>query len=194
MPKSRSSDPRPMRRTANIWTAGFLITAVLALVTGLYLHEHRVANIQRDQEPDTHNLAGARGTTEDADRASPPDGRGVFAANCVACHQTDGEGIAGLYPPLARSEWVVGPEGRVVRILLDGLSGNVSARGAKFNSVMPAFRGLLGDEEIAAVLTFVRASWNNNAEAVSAQSVRVIRSDTAGRQGNWTATELDALP
>ena len=115
-------------------------------------------------------------------------------ANCVACHQANGEGLPGLYPALADSEWLRGPESRIVRILLNGLSGPMTVRGARFDSVMPAFRDLLTDEEIAAVLTFARASWNNGASAVPAQTVGSVRKQTFNRAGNWTAAELASIP
>src|SRR4051812_46743516 len=97
-------------------------------------------------------------------------GASVYGTTCFACHLPTGLGQPGAVPPLAGSEWVVGSEERVVRIALYGLMGPVKVKGADFNGVMPpqgkvagsAFPNL-SDDRIAAVLTYVRQSFGNNA-------------------------------
>lgn len=109
--------------------------------------------------------------------------------NCVTCHQTNGEGVDGAFPPLARSEWVLGSEDTLARILLHGMNGPVEVLGKSYNSEMPAW-GQLKDEQIAAVLTYVRASFGNDAPPVTPETVARVRSDTSGRGKSWTAAEL----
>ncbi len=121
---------------------------------------------------------------------APVDGASVFSSRCAACHQATGQGLPGAFPPLAGSEYVLGDEERVVRIVLRGLSGPVTVKGQVFNGAMPAWADVLNDAEIAAVLTYVRASWGNNAEAVEAEQVAEERSKTASRTTPWTAGEL----
>ena len=120
-------------------------------------------------------------------------GKRVFA-NCLACHLTTGLGQPGNYPPLAGSEWALGPEDRIIRIVLNGLSGPITVKNTSFNNTMPAFGPLLRDEQIADVLTYVRSEWGNNAPAVSPDKVKEIRAAVAGRNGLWTPEELLKLP
>ena len=112
---------------------------------------------------------------------------------CVTCHQATGQGIPGVYPPLAGSEWVNGPEDRVIRILLGGLKGPVKVKGQEFSSAaMPSF-GAAGfnfsDEKIAAVLTYVRQEWGNKAPGVDPAKVAQIRQQI-GDHKEWSQDEL----
>ena len=109
---------------------------------------------------------------------------------CAACHQATGLGLPGAFPPLAGSEYVLGEEERVVRIVLRGLTGPVTVKGQTFNGAMPAWADQLSDAEIAAVLTYVRSSWGNSAEAITAEQVARERAATAGRTAPWTVGEL----
>jgi mono/diheme cytochrome c family protein len=120
-------------------------------------------------------------------------GKRVFA-NCIACHQPTGQGLPGAYPPLAGSEWATGPDERILRIVLNGLSGPITVKNTQFNNSMPAFGPQLRDEQIANVLTYVRSEWGNNAPAVSPDKVKEIRSAVAGRSGPWSPEELLKLP
>ena len=92
-----------------------------------------------------------------------PDGKALFAANCAACHQPEGQGIAGAFPALAKNKFVVGDPKAVAATLLNGRGG------------MPAFRDSLKDDELAATLSFVRANWGNKATAIPAQTFATVR-------------------
>lgn len=109
--------------------------------------------------------------------------------NCMACHQRTGEGVAGNYPPLAGSEWVGGDPDLLAALLLHGLEGSVTVRGATFNQVMPSWSHL-SDQQIAAVLTYVRGSFGNDAGAVAPELVAAVRSQTSDRSRPWQADEL----
>lgn len=134
---------------------------------------------------------GAAGATAAADPVAV--GKRLFVQNCVTCHQAAGQGLPGVYPPLAGSDWVNGSEEALVRILLHGLGGPVAVNGATYNGAMPSF-GPLGsnwkDDRIAAVLTFVRQEWGNKGGPVTAEQVAKIRAAAAGRNKAWTAAEL----
>ena len=95
------------------------------------------------------------------------DGKAVFAAQCVACHQATGKGLPGVFPPLDGSEWVQGDARTLTNILLHGITGEITVAGTSYNGAMPAF-AQLGDAELAAVATYIRSSWSNKAEAVPA--------------------------
>lgn len=129
--------------------------------------------------------------------ATPPDpvalGRKLFTANCVSCHQQGGQGVPGQYPPLAGSEWVLGPPARLKRILLHGLSGEVVVKGATYSGNMAAFGARLNDERIAALLTFIRQEWGNDAGAIAPESVAATREAARDRRQPWSASELLAI-
>jgi len=116
-------------------------------------------------------------------------------AKCLACHQPTGLGTPGQYPPLVGSDWVLAKEpGRIIRIVLDGFQGPVTVNGQPFNNVMVTWRDTLTDEEIAAVLTYVRQSWGNNATEVKTEQVKAIREKPAGHSGQYFAVELLKVP
>lgn len=121
-------------------------------------------------------LGGSR-----ASNAGKVDGAALFASLCAACHQASGQGLPGVFPPLAGSEWVTGPDSVAAAILLHGISGRLTVEGATYNGAMPAFGGQLGDEQIAAVLTHVRSQWGNTTAAVSPETVAKARSANAQR-------------
>jgi mono/diheme cytochrome c family protein len=124
-------------------------------------------------------------------------GQRLYGIYCSVCHQPGGQGAPGQFPPLAQSEWVVTPGyDRLVRMILDGLQGPITVRGQDYNGAMPPFGDLLRDDEIAAILTFVRQNevWGNDASAVSPERVREIRAATASRTTAWTAAELLRIP
>lgn len=116
-------------------------------------------------------------------------GAQIFSSTCAACHQAQGEGT-NVYPPLAGSEWVNGTESRLVRIILHGLVGDVEVQGQPFNGAMPAWGPTLSDAEIAAVATYIRSSFGNQALPITAATVAQARAAHAGRTTPWTMPEL----
>ena len=103
------------------------------------------------------------------------DGAKVYAT-CSACHQPTGAGIPGAFPPLAESEWVNGPVENLIRIQLRGLMGPITVKGTTYNSVMPP-NATMSDDQIAAVLTYVRSNFGNKSSAVTADQVKALRSE-----------------
>jgi mono/diheme cytochrome c family protein len=120
-------------------------------------------------------------------------GKAVFNTTCIACHQANGQGVPGQYPPLAGSEWVQGPEERVIRIVLHGLNGPIKVGDKDFNNTMAPL-GSLKDEQIANAISYVRSSWGNTASEVQPDAVAKVRAETAGRNTFWTAAELQKIP
>lgn len=121
-------------------------------------------------------------------------GERIYNGKCVACHQPDGKGRPGQFPPLAGSEWVAGSPATLSRVLLHGLQGDVVVSGSRFNATMPALGGLLKDEQIAAVLTYVRQAWGNGAVPVEAKTVAAARAATAKRTTPWITDDLAREP
>ena len=103
-------------------------------------------------------------------------GQAVFLANCAACHQPDGGGLTGAFPPLAGSDYLTGDRKTVLAAALFGLSGPVTVNGQEYNGVMPSM-GYLSDQELADVLTYVFGSWGNSGAAVSVAEVAALRTE-----------------
>ncbi len=120
-------------------------------------------------------------------------GKSVYDANCSACHQPDGTGLTGAFPPLAGSDWLKGDRKKVLGAAMFGLSGPITVNGVEYNGVMPSL-GHLRDEELAAALTYVFGSWGNDGAAVSVEEVAALRvelgqEDRAAGQRHQGATE-----
>ncbi len=118
-------------------------------------------------------------------------GKKVYGGNCAACHQSTGEGQPGMYPPLGGSEWVLGNKERLAAIMLHGLAGPVTVRGATYGAgVMPGWATNLTDEKLAAVMTYMRASWGNTADAVTPDEVAAARTKFASQSSAWCEADL----
>ena len=134
--------------------------------------------------------------------AAPVDplvmGKRLYTQVCAACHQVNGQGLPGAFPPLAGSEWVVGSEERLVRILLHGLAGPIEVKGITYNGNMPAFGAgssyNWNDEKISYVLTYIRSEWGNEVSAITPEQVTAIREATAGHSAQYSAQELLPIP
>jgi len=124
-----------------------------------------------------------------ATAAAGGDGRAVFMRTCVTCHQQNGNGIQGAFPPLAENPVVAGDKARLIRLVLHGLSGPVTVKGQHYNNVMPPWKSL-NDADLAAVLTYVRSNFGNAADAVMPAEVAAQRAATASRSTMWTAREI----
>ncbi len=116
-------------------------------------------------------------------------GRATYNGLCIACHQPGGVGLDGLAPPLLDSDWVLGPADRPIRILLHGLGGAIAVDGATWRLEMPPLPQL-SDEEVAAVLTYIRREWEHNAAPVAPAEVAKVRATFKDRTHSWTAEEL----
>lgn len=119
-------------------------------------------------------------------------GEGIYQDLCASCHQPHGLGIPGRFPPLAGSEWVVGPADYAIRILLHGVYGPLSVHGQNWNLHMPApgLQARLDDEKAAQVLTYIRNAWGNQSTPVDPKQVAEVRRATANRILPWRAEEL----
>lgn len=146
------------------------------------------AAAQKQAEPQQAEAPAETAAAEQA--AAPADGKEVYGRVCVACHQAEGTGVPGAFPPLAGSEWVSGDAEKLAKILLHGLTGPVTVKGQKFDSTMPAWGGSLNDNEIAAVLTYVRSNFGNSADAVDATLIKQVREATAAQKAPYTADQL----
>ena len=129
---------------------------------------------------DQRTVADLRPAVVLAGAAPAVDGKQLFGAKCAACHQGSGLGVAGVFPPVAASEWVLGDEKILTNILLHGVNGEMVVKGNKYNGAMPAWKSL-SDDELAAVLTYIRSDWGNAAAPIMADTIKSQRELTKAR-------------
>jgi nitrite reductase (NO-forming) len=142
-------------------------------VDSVYLGDK--ASVAATSRPATPAVATSTGKLSKADQIQA--GQKSFAGTCSVCHQTTGQGLEGVFPPLAKSDFLMSDLKRAIGIVLNGLNGPVTVNGKNFNSVMPPM-SQLNDDEIANILTYVRNSWGNEDGAVTAAEVAELRRTT----------------
>ena len=162
------------------WIVDAQATAI-AHLNGMSLKE------KKDEEVTTH-LTGAA-------RESFVRGKEIYAREgyCATCHQPDGGGLsASGFPGLVGTQWVLGNEERLIKIALNGIYGPMEVNGNKYGGQVPMtpFGGMLKDDEIAAVLTYVRNAFGNKASVISPDKVKTVREATKGNKGFYSPNEL----
>ena len=122
-------------------------------------------------------------------------GEKIFAARCASCHQVNGLGIEGQFPPLVASEWVSADPGVIANIILKGLKGEILVNGVKYGTSAAVNMAAvpISDREIANVSTYVRQAWGNTSAEVSEDLVSEIRSEFSSKQDQWLGDELKSL-
>ncbi len=114
-----------------------------------------------------------------AEVAQGDTGKAGYEAYCQACHQPNGQGMAGVFPPLAGSDYLEDHPERAVQAVLQGVSGEIEVNGVTYNSVMPHL-AYLSDDNIAAIVTYVLNAWGNDGGEVTTAEVARMRADVAG--------------
>ena len=110
-------------------------------------------------------------------------GKALYTGTCSVCHQDSGAGLAGVFPPLARSDYLAGSSDEdLVKVVLNGLTGPLKVNGHDYNSVMPPMSQLT-DDEIANILTFVKNSWDNGGGRIASDDVAKVRAATPRAEG-----------
>ena len=158
-----------------------IYAAAVAHLNGMSLKE------KKDEEVITH-LTGR-------ERESFIKGKEIFARDgyCSTCHQSDGGGLsASGFPTLVSTPWVTGSEERLIKIALKGIYGPIEVNGNKYAGQVPMtpFGGMLNDDEVAAVLTYVRNAFGNKASAILPEKVKAVRDATKDKTGFYSPDEL----
>jgi len=120
-------------------------------------------------------------------------GEKIYRNQCAQCHQADGNGLSGVYPPLIASSWVNGHPEVLARILINGLNGPIEVKGNTYNGNMPAFgpNGLnLKPKDLAGVMTYIRQEWGNDSADMTVEMVDTYLGSYASRSTPWQAAEL----
>ena len=111
-----------------------------------------------------------------ADVNKPHPGEAVYNANCLVCHQADGSGVPGMYPPLWPNEWISKDKEKMIQIMLKGLKGEIQVGDDIYNNEMPP-HNQMSDQEIADVLTYVRSNFGNEQGAITKEEVAAARQE-----------------
>ena len=135
------------------------------------------------------------GGEQTAELSQADRGKKIFSANCATCHQANGLGVTGQYPPLAGSEYVNGGTRRLGMIVLKGLQGPLTVKGQSFGTaVMQPWDKTLTDAKISDVLTYVRQEWGNKGGPLAAAQISALRKELASRSESFTEPDLKAVP
>lgn len=180
----------------------FYLLVVVALVTSaFYMGRHmgrldtasHIGFLQKQNAAQGQSKSGENTPGETKQVASVSGGT-IFSSRCVSCHQADGKGVPGAFPPLVDASYVLGEPEILARIILQGLQGEIEVSGQKYNGIMPPWASQLNDEEIAAVINYIRNELGTNkAPTIDANLVKKVRDDTNDRQTPWTVDELKAM-
>jgi mono/diheme cytochrome c family protein len=157
-----NAEPEERMRPMPLTAAAVVVVMVLFGVLYLFLSDP----VGTAQLGDRRTLADLSGPAPAAPGAAL-DGKALFAAQCAACHQATGKGLPGVFPPLDGSEWVQGDARVLANILLHGVEGPIEVAGNSYQGAMPSF-AQLGDAELAAIASYVRGSWSNQAAPTDA--------------------------
>jgi mono/diheme cytochrome c family protein len=106
-------------------------------------------------------------------KASIARGKDIYSAQCLSCHQDAGQGIEDVYPPLAKSDYLMADKKRSIEQVLHGATGEIKVNGKTYNGEMSSFD--LSDQEVSDVLNYVRNSWGNKSAAVTPEEVSAVR-------------------
>jgi mono/diheme cytochrome c family protein len=140
----------------------------------------------RDMTPEELKAMEARAQAKKAER--------LYSNNCVACHQPNGRGIPGQFPPLDGSQWVDNGK-RIVSLTMAGMEGPVEVLGQTYNNKMGAVAKLnqLKPEDIAIIVNYVRSSWSNAEKEypeISVDEVKAVQAEIGDRSIPWSSQEL----
>lgn len=170
----------------------YLFMVISLAIASFYLGRHmgkldastHIGFFEKNKPADTSAVTAAQ---------SPASGAALFTSKCASCHQADGKGLPGAFPPLEKSEFVLGNPERLISIVLKGLTGPLEVEGKPFNGTMPAWGEQMTDPELVAVINHIRNKLGTNqAGEIQLQDVQKVREQTASRSQPWQVDELKA--
>lgn len=162
-------------------------TSAFALLVGLLFAAGCGGGAEGADQAAADNTASVAAAPADA---ATDDGEQVYGTVCVTCHQADGEGLQGAFPPLAASAVAIGDPEVSIKIVLSGLTGEMTRGGTTYNGMMTPWGSTLSDGDVAAVLTYVRSNFGNSADAVTEAQVAEVRAATASQTSPYTTEGL----
>jgi mono/diheme cytochrome c family protein len=132
----------------------------ISLVFSLFLAYSCSGNDKnKEQDPAAVNEEAIK-DEENKTASNFPKGEQIYVAKCEVCHQKNGEGISGSFPPLAKSDFLLNDKSKALSAILNGLDGEITVNGEKYNTLMPAFE--FTDEESTDIMNYILDTWGNN--------------------------------
>jgi mono/diheme cytochrome c family protein len=198
-PKSCSTpsnaEPTAARSHLPMWIV--VVTLLLLYVGGIYFDRHSGWFDKEVYSPYANAAMLDAYQPKSGAAAALAQGKKIYEQICGTCHGTDGMGKPGQAPPLAGSDWVTAKgHNRLAHIPLLGLNGPVTVKGQEmtFPSGMAAMGAALSDADLAAVLTYIRGSWGNQAGEVTADDIKGIRAGMGGKTQPMNADQMMKMP
>lgn len=194
-PKSPESGTEPTASRSHLPMWIILVLLTLLYLGGIYFDRHSGWFNPQVYAPYVTAAELESYQPKSGAAAAAAQGRKVYESVCGTCHGNDGSGKPGQAPPLAGSEWVIAKGyNRLAHIPLAGISGTLSVGGKDWNLAMAPMGAALSDADLANVLTYIRNSWGNKADEVTADNIKGIRAGLGARPQPMTAESLKALP
>src|SRR5262249_9962904 len=190
-------EPRVGLEPLSIWLIAVYGLAIFA--GGAYLGRYS-GNFSGDSLdpmqglPTVKKTGGPAGQEQQVELSPRDRGKKVFAANCQTCHQANGQGIPGQYPPLAGSEFTTGGSKRPAMIVLKGLQGPVKVKGQQYGTAVMQPWESLGDQKVADVLTYERSEWGNSASPLTKEQIAALRKELASHPASFTEPDILGVP
>lgn len=190
---STNAEPTATRSTVPMW---IVVVTLLLLFVGFVFFDHHSGWFDA-------NVYSPYASAEQLEAYQPKSGAAavlahgklVFETYCGLCHGTDGLGKPGVAPPLAGSEWVNAKGvSRLTHIPLMGLNGEIKVEGKDWTLNMAAMGAGLSDDDLAAVLSYIRGSWGNTGSAVSADDVKAVRTAIGKNPQPMSGDQMMAMP
>jgi mono/diheme cytochrome c family protein len=120
-------------------------------------------------------------------------GKKLFALKCSSCHQLNGLGLPGQFPPLAGSKWTTSDPGLITKIVLKGLKGEIEVKGETYGQALNMVPLPLKDQEIAKITTYVRQAWGNKASEITKEEVSEFMAESTNQVDQWTGEQLRSM-
>jgi mono/diheme cytochrome c family protein len=189
---STSSEPTAARSLAPMWI--LVLTLILLFLGAVYFDRHSGWFDQQVYSPYASAAMLDSYQPKSGAAAAAAQGKRVYEQVCGLCHGVDGLGKPGQAPPLAGSDWVIAKgHNRLAHIPLAGINGPITVGGKNWNLGMAAMGAALSDADLAAVLTYIRSSWGNQAGEVTADDIKTIRAGLV-RPQPMSLDQLMAMP
>ena len=165
IPRPEGSEPRAGRASIPVWV---FVLFFLLLYWGMMQFDTRGGWFSPQVYSPYRSVVEVQAFQPATGGGNLQRGKAVYENVCALCHNPDGAGKPNQAPPFTASEWVLGSTERLIRIPLAGLSGPIAVKGQTWNLAMPAMGAALSDDDLAAVLTYMRQSWGNKASEITA--------------------------
>ena len=186
-------EPTATRSSAPMWI--IVATLTLLFLGGVYFDHHSGWFNPRVYAPYQSADQLEAYQPKSGAAAALAKGKGIYENVCGICHGADGMGKPGVAPPLAGSEWVMAKGyTRLAHIPLAGINGPISVEGKDWTMAMAAMGAALPDDDLAAVLTYIRGSWGNKAGEVTGDEIKKLRGDMGKNPAPATGAQLMAMP